>query len=102
VRDKVAEELVETDEAVRDAAAGDSEHVKEELGDLLFALANWSRHLGVDAEEALRGANGKFEGRFRIMETLAQAQGRALESFSAAEWEELWAQAKQREPGPRR
>lgn len=128
VREKVAEELAETDEAVRDSvargskgeasggsaardskgeapggsAARDSEHVKEELGDLLFALANWSRHLGVDAEEALRGANGKFERRFRLMEALASAQGRALESFSAAEWEELWGQAKKREAAPQR
>jgi len=113
VREKVAEELAETDEAVgscteRDSehvaaggsAACDSEHVKEELGDLLFALANWSRHLGVDAEEALRGANGKFERRFRIMESLAGTQGRALESFSATEWEQLWVQAKKRETGP--
>jgi nucleoside triphosphate diphosphatase len=115
VREKVAEELAETDEAVSAcaaqdskgealdrSAARDSEHVKEELGDLLFALANWGRHLGVDAEQALRGANGKFESRFRIMEALASAQGRALESFTAAEWEALWAQAKKRAAGPQR
>lgn len=102
VRDKVSEELAEVDEAVAGSAAGDSAHVKEELGDLLFAVANWSRHLGVDPEEALRGANGKFERRFRIMETLASAQGRALESFTAAQWEELWVQAKKRESGPQR
>jgi nucleoside triphosphate diphosphatase len=102
VREKVAEELAETDEAVGDSTARDLEHVKEELGDLLFALANWSRHLGVDAEEALRGANGKFERRFRLMESLASAQGRALESFSATEWEELWGKAKAREAGPQR
>jgi nucleoside triphosphate diphosphatase len=87
---------------VGDSTARDLEHVKEELGDLLFALANWSRHLGVDAEEALRGANGKFERRFRLMESLASAQGRALESFSATEWEELWGKAKAREAGPQR
>jgi nucleoside triphosphate diphosphatase len=115
VREKVAEELAETDEAVSAcaaqdskgealdrSAARDSEHVKEELGDLLFALANWGRHLGVDAEQALHGANGKFESRFRIMEALARAQGRALESFTAAEWEALWAQAKKRAAGPQR
>jgi MazG family protein len=103
VREKVAEELAETDEAVGGTASRpDSEHVKEELGDLLFALTNWGRHLGVDAEEALRGANGKFERRFRLMESLAGAQGRALESFSAAEWEQLWVEAKKREAGPQR
>lgn len=103
VREKVAEELAETDEAVGGSAGRpDCAHVKEELGDLLFALTNWGRHLGVDAEEALRGANGKFERRFRLMESLAGAKGRALESFSPAEWEQLWVEAKKREAGPRR
>jgi len=97
VRLKVAEELSEVEEALQGSEAPDSPQVREELGDLLFALANWSRHLRVDAEEALRAANAKFERRFRAMETLAAAQGRALDTLSAAEWEELWSQAKQRE-----
>lgn len=88
VRDKVAEELAELD-----AAAG-SEAVAEELGDLLFAVVNLSRHLGVDAEAALRGANSKFERRFRRMEELAAGRGRSLETLSAAEWDEFWRQAK--------
>ena len=89
VREKVMEELAEVD-----AAAPGSPQVTEELGDLLFALANWSRHLNVDAEEALRGANAKFERRFHLMEQQASQQGRALKSLSASEWEALWEQAK--------
>jgi ATP diphosphatase len=88
VRAKVAEELAELD-----AAAG-SEAVAEELGDLLFAVVNLSRHLGVDAEAALRAANAKFERRFARMEQLAGERGRTLEDLSAAEWDKLWRQAK--------
>ena len=68
--------------------------VVEEMGDLLFAVANWSRHLKVDAEEALRAANSKFERRFRAMETLARERGLALEGLSAETWEHLWQEAK--------
>ena len=88
VRDKVAEELAELD------AAPGSEAATEELGDLLFAVVNLSRHLGIDAEAALRAANTKFERRFRRMEQLAAGRGRALESLSATEWDELWREAK--------
>lgn len=88
VRDKVAEELAELD------AAPGSEAATEELGDLLFAVVNLSRHLGIDAEAALRAANTKFERRFRRMEQLAAGRGRALESLSASEWDEFWRQAK--------
>ncbi len=104
VREKVAEELAELDEAVAadaSAAAGPtaSPHVIEEFGDLLFALANWARHLKVDPENALRAANGKFERRFAQMERLAEARGRDLKSLSFAEWEALWGEAKSREGG---
>jgi len=88
VRAKVAEELAELD------AAPGSEAAAEELGDLLFAVVNLSRHLGIDAEAALRGANAKFERRFRRMEQLAAEGRRSLESLSAAEWDELWREAK--------
>jgi MazG family protein len=86
-RAKVDEELGELD-AASDAEAG------AELGDLLFAVVNLSRHLQLDAEAALRGANAKFERRFRRMERLALERGLALERLSAAEWDELWEQAK--------
>ena len=96
-RDKVVEELAEVDDALASSPATDSARVTEEVGDLLLALVNWSRHLRIDAEEALRAANSKFEARFRRMEILAAARGRALESLSAAEWDALWTEAK----GPR-
>ena len=70
------------------------ERVTEELGDLLFAIANWTLHLKIDPEEALRAANAKFERRFRHMESLAAASGTPLESLSPAAWESLWQRAK--------
>jgi nucleoside triphosphate diphosphatase len=93
VREKVLEELREVEGAVAAGGAA-SPAVVEEIGDLLFAVANWSRHLKVDAEEALRAANSKFERRFREMETLARERGLALEGLSAETWEHLWQQAK--------
>ncbi len=91
VREKVNEELAELDAA---RASGDADHVAEELGDTLFTLVNLGRKLHVDAEEALRAANSKFEQRFRVMESLARGRGQALESLSPAEWEALWVEAK--------
>ncbi len=73
---------------------GDIDHVTEELGDALFTLVNLGRKLDVDAEEALRAANSKFEQRFRIMESLARTRGQTLESLSPAEWDALWVQSK--------
>jgi ATP diphosphatase len=127
VRDKVLEELGEVDAALAAAgnggaaepgvgaragvvAAGDAREsagtggdatnspaVVEEMGDLLFAVTNWSRHLKFDAEEALRAANSKFERRFRDMESLAQERGLSLETLSPQQWENLWAESKVRE-----
>jgi len=92
VRDKVAEELAELDDAIADAEVGTSgaERRAEELGDLLFAVANWGRHLGVDPEEALRAANRKFERRFAKIEATARAGGRTLESLTPTEWDAMW------------
>jgi MazG family protein len=101
VRVKVAEELAELDAACEQAPASEgtpeaaSPAVVEELGDLLFALANWGRHLRVDPEGALRAANAKFESRFRYIERKAQEGGRALQDLSPEEWEALWQEAKQ-------
>jgi nucleoside triphosphate diphosphatase len=88
VRQKVAEELAELE-------AADPSAVAEELGDVLFSVANLSRHLKVDPEEALRAANRKFEQRFRRMEALAAQRGVELVSLSPAAWEELWQEAKE-------
>ena len=98
VRAKVLEELHEMDGALAAGEAGeagsDSGVVADELGDLLFSIVNWSRHLKLDAEAALRAANAKFERRFATMESLARARSLDLESLSAAEWDALWREAK--------
>ena len=88
VRAKIEEELREVD------GAPDAAQRAEEIGDLLFAAANWSRHLDVDPEEALRLANAKFERRFRAMEALAQSRGIPLKNLDAAAWDALWNEVK--------
>jgi nucleoside triphosphate diphosphatase len=92
VRAKVHEELAEIDAAPDTTPAAPA--LAEELGDLLFSVVNWCRHLQVDAEQALRAANGKFERRFARMEALARARGLELAALSAAQWDALWNEAK--------
>jgi len=94
VRAKVEEELEEIDQALRQGA---TEAVAAELGDLLFAVANWARHLAVDAEDALRRASVKFEQRFAAMERRAQARGLTLAALSPAQWDGLWREIKAEE-----
>lgn len=105
VRDKVQEELGELDRALTAAAAdraagapggaaGAADSVLDELGDLLFSVVNWSRHLQIDPEAALRAANTKFERRFAGMEALARTRGLELGKLSPAEWDALWREAK--------
>ncbi len=98
VRDKVLEEVREIEEALADerpeGIAARDPRLAEEVGDLLFAVANWALHLEVDPEGALRAANGKFERRFRRMESLAAERGARLQSLDPAQWDALWRQAK--------
>jgi MazG family protein len=99
VRAKVQEELEELDRALATAAGRGGEEraqeaVADELGDLLFSIVNWSRHLELDAEAALRAANAKFERRFAAMEALARTRGLDLKELSPAEWDALWREAK--------
>ena len=68
-----------------------------EIGDILFVCVNLSRHAKVDFGSALRGANAKFERRFRHMERLAEAGGRQLPQMTLAEQESLWNRAKLQE-----
>ncbi len=90
---KLAEETAELEaEAASDDPAREP-FVEAELGDLLFTAVNLGRHLGVDAEMALRGCNRRFRERFAAMEAAAE---RPLEELSAAELEELWAGAKKK------
>ena len=91
---KLREETAEIEEAL---AAGDAEGVKGEVGDLLFVVANLARHLSVDPETALRGANAKFERRFAHIEARLDAQGRQPAEASLEEMDALWDEAKARE-----
>lgn len=75
----------------------DSDRVKEELGDLLFAVANLARHLKVDSESALEGATARFSERFRAVEAAAKAQGRTLGEMTLDEMDVLWEEAKRAE-----
>ena len=83
-RTKIDEELAEVE------TAPDAHAREEEIGDLLFAVVNWARHQGVDAEVALRAANAKFERRFRAMEALDPK----FAERSLDEQEALWQRVK--------
>jgi MazG family protein len=96
VTDKIAEESRELAEA-KDSS--DKAKLAEEFGDMLFAMANLARHLKLDPEDALRGANGKFVRRFRAIEAGVQAQGRRMQDASLEEMEALWQEAKRTERG---
>jgi nucleoside triphosphate diphosphatase len=103
VREKLNEELRELDAEIAQQSShpGSAPHAKvaEELGDALFTLVNLGRHLDVDAEDALRAANRKFETRFRRMESLARARNLQLDTLSAAQWDALWVEAKEAPAG---
>lgn len=68
-----------------------------ELGDLMFSVINLGRHLDLDPEQALARTNAKFVARFRAMERLAAAEGKALETLALEEQEALWQRAKKEE-----
>lgn len=85
---KIAEEIAEF------KAAASDQHKAEEAGDLLFAVVNFIRAHGITAEDALRAANGKFERRFRAMESLRSGE---FPSLSLDEKEELWQTVKRDE-----
>jgi ATP diphosphatase len=90
----VAKLREEMDEIDAELDAGEQAKVAEEVGDLLFAVANLARHLEVDPEGALRGANAKFERRFAHIEARLAAGGRAPAEASLDEMEALWNEAK--------
>jgi MazG family protein len=91
VLDKAHEEIDELREAL---ASADMPSVREELGDLLFALTQAARHLGVDPEGALRDANAKFERRFRRIEALLAEQGVQPAEAGMERLEALWQRVK--------
>ena len=98
--EKIAEEMDELKAEVarrRSDRPADSGRVKEELGDLLFAVANLARHLKVDSESALEGATSRFSRRFRAVEAAAKASGRNLRDMTLGEMDALWEEAKRGE-----
>ena len=93
VRDKIAEELEELEEAV---GTRDPAQVEEEFGDLLFAIVNLARHLDVDAEKALMSANRKFERRFADMETAIRDAVHRFRDHNLESLDREWRAAKRR------
>jgi ATP diphosphatase len=95
VLDKVKEEIGELETAL----ASDRDRAPEEIGDLLFAVANLARHLGVDPEAATARTNLKFRRRFRHIEERLRERGRRLDQATLAEMDALWEEAKASERG---
>jgi MazG family protein len=93
VIDKIEEELGEL-RAELDAGKNDPARITDELGDVLFAVANLARHCKVDPEAALRSTNDKFEKRFRYVEARLAAQGRKPTQATLDEMEAFWQEAK--------
>ncbi len=92
VWDKVIEELEELKHEVDSNA--DKNKIEEELGDLLFALTNYARYIGVNPEDALEKTNKKFIRRFQFMESHSALEGTKLEDLSLDEMEAYWQRAK--------
>src|SRR5205807_1333009 len=91
VRAKIDEELDEIEEA---QARGDPRRIEEEVGDLLLAVSRYAAKLGVQPEEALRGALGRFVTRFEAMEERLAAAGGQVEGTPLDELDRLWNQVK--------
>ncbi|WP_027061651.1 nucleoside triphosphate pyrophosphohydrolase [Mesorhizobium loti] len=91
ILDKIEEEIGELREAL---AKGETAEIKDEFGDMLFAVVNLGRHLKLDSEAALSGTNEKFRSRFHYVERALEASGSTLEKATLDEMEALWQQAK--------
>ena len=101
VFDKLKEELRELEDVMTaDSDTGDRAKIEEEFGDLLFVVANVARHLKLDPEAALRGANQKFTRRFHAIEHKLAEDGRTPAQSTLAEMDLLWDEAKAGEKGP--
>ena len=96
VLDKIEEEVAEVRHEVETGATGNLSRAEEEMGDLLFAIANLSRKLGIEPESALRRATDKFTSRFDRLEQTFLADGRALSEATLDEMETQWQRLKER------
>lgn len=88
---KLREEIDELDRCLAD---GSREKIKEEIGDLFFSVVNLSRFLDIDGESSIERANAKFQERFRRMEAMIRADGKALESLTLDEMDVYWDRVK--------
>jgi MazG family protein len=95
VLDKIEEEVAEVRREVEAGATENLARAEEEMGDLLFAIANLSRKLGIEPEAALRRATDKFTRRFEAMEGAFAARGRRLNESTLDEMEAEWHRAKE-------
>lgn len=95
VFDKIEEEVAEVKAEIE--GGRDPARLTDEIGDVLFVVANLARQLGIDPEVALRHANAKFERRFGHVETRLRDSGRPIERATLDEMEELWQEAKRLE-----
>lgn len=93
-RDVLASVHSEMDELEKAMETESEERVAEELGDVLFTLANLSRHLKIRAEDALRSTNDRFVRRFEYIEKALSGQGRTVDQASLEEMDRLWEKAK--------
>jgi MazG family protein len=96
VLDKIDEEVAELRREIDAGRTGHLSRAEEEMGDLLFAIANLSRKLGIEPEAALRRANDKFTRRFDALERAFTDRGQALQAATLAEMEDEWQRAKDR------
>jgi XTP/dITP diphosphohydrolase len=92
---KVQEELNELAEEVDKAAP--KEKLEDEFGDLLFALVNYARYIGVNPDDALERTNQKFYRRFTYIEEMARNEGRPVSAMTLDEMDNYWNQAKKME-----
>lgn len=94
VWDKVQEEITELQEAVK---SKNQENIEWELGDVLFAITNYARHLGLEPEVALNKSNNRFTKRFEFVEKQVTSTGRPWGDFSLSDLDNLWNDAKKNE-----
>lgn len=93
VMDKISEELVEVSEAIEE---GNTEHISEEIGDLLLSVTSLCRKLGVDAEQALSSATNKFIDRFEAIEKQVISQNKSIETCTVEELDRIWDENKKK------
>lgn len=97
---KMREEMAELEAELGEDGGAATDRMRDEMGDVLFVLANLARHLGVEPETALQRSNASFKRRFESMESQARASGRSLRELSLEEQDALWEEAKRLEGRP--